>query len=214
MSILTFTRAIARVRPPRDPAGIGHTPEDARRRWRADEFRYPPYTYKLEYCLSDSCNLRVRGAAEREVLMGFLPGHTLAKCKGVLPSHDVRCAAVGNSFHTGVVASVLRCCLRPLIPTHIFPSQEELAVNFYNELTKSQAEVCAWSGEKPSLEDTVTWLDRLEQQTEAVPVSLAPGELQLVLRILSRCSYRGTDVHLDTLYVLSPRPIASSISGC
>ena len=211
VSLPTFTRSIPRLHPPRDPAGIGHTPEDARQRWRMDAFRYPPYTYKLEYCLSDSRHLRVCGAAEREVLMGFPPGHTLVKCKGVFPSQDIRCAEVGNSFHTGAVASILRCCLQPFIPAHQFPSQADIAKKFYLELVRAQAEVFTWCGEKPKLEDTETWLDRLEQQTEAVPLPLAPAELQLVLRILSRCSYRGTDVHLDTLTFYRPDrlPLAS-----
>ena len=48
----TFTRSIPRSKPPHMPAGISHTPREARKRWREDQFRYPPYTYKVEYCLS------------------------------------------------------------------------------------------------------------------------------------------------------------------
>ena len=131
--------------------------------------------------------------------MGFLPGHTLVKTKGTTISQDTRCASVGNSFHTGVVASILRCCLKRFLPQHKFPTQEELARNFHKELSLAQAEVFTWCGDKPALEDEETWLDRLEMQSEAIPKGMMPTELQRVLRILSQCSYRGTDVHLDTL---------------
>ena len=211
VSLPTFTRSIPRARPPRDPAGIGHTDSSALSRWREDSFRYPPYTYKLEYCLTDSLHLRVCGAAEREALMGFVPGHTYVKAKGMVITQDTRCASVGNSFHTGVVASILRCCLPRFLPHHHFPTQRELASNFHKELSLRQAEVFTWCGDKPSLEDEETWLDRLEMQTDAIPKSVVPTELQLVLRILSQCSYRGTDVHLDTLTFYRPDrlPLAS-----
>ena len=204
VSLPTFTRSIPRSRPPKDPAGIQHTPEDARERWRNDDYRFPPYTYKLEYCLWDGLHARVCGAAEREVLMGFKPGHTSVKVKGKMADQDLRCAAVGNSFHTGVVASILKCCLRPFLPHHPFPSQEELALSFYRELSQVPAEVFTWCGGRPKQEDTESWLDRLEQQSDAVPRSLPALELQLVAKILAQCSYRGTDVHLHTLTFYRP----------
>ena len=195
---------LGRSRPPKDPAGIHHTPEEAKERWRNDDYRFPPYTYKLEYCLWDGLHARVCGAAEREVLMGFKPGHTSVKVKGKMADQDLRCAAVGNSFHTGVVASILKCCLRPFLPHHPFPSQEELALSFYQELSRVPAEIFTWCGDKPKQEDTESWLDRLEQQSDAVPKSLPALELQLVAKILAQCSYRGTDVHLDTLTFYRP----------
>lgn len=98
----TFTRSIPRVRPPKDPAGIRHTPPDALQRWEEDQFRYPPYTYKFEHCVSNGTYARVLGAGEREALMGFFPGHTAVKDKhGLSSNQDVRCSCVGNSFHTG-----------------------------------------------------------------------------------------------------------------
>ena len=47
----TFTRAIRRARPPFQPAGLAHTGNEARLRWEADGFRFPPHTYKEAYCL-------------------------------------------------------------------------------------------------------------------------------------------------------------------
>lgn len=68
----------------------------------------------------------------------------------------------------------------------------------------TQAEVFAWCGEKPRKEAEETWLDRLEMQCDAVPPSMMSVELHLVIRILAQCSYRGTDVHLDTLTFYRP----------
>lgn len=53
--------------------------------------RYPPYTYKVEYCLTNEVELRVCAASERE-------------------------AAVGNSFHTGVVALLIKLGLEAKCP--------------------------------------------------------------------------------------------------
>lgn len=213
-SLPTFTRSIPRRKPPPSPAGLAHTPEDARQRWYEDDYRYPPYTYKTQFCLSDGSRLRVCGAAEREVLMGFLPGHTYVKSKqGVLANQDVRCSSVGNSFHTGVVSAILTQGLLRLFPNLCLPTPTEMAHNFFKVLGRTQKEIFVWRGEKPCLENRETWLDRLEQQSHAVtpPLPLKMGlEAALVLRLLDHLSYRGTDVHVDTLSFYRPDRLPKS----
>ena len=62
----TFTRSIPRARPPPDPAGLSETGPAGVARWEADQFRYPPYTYKDEYMvLTPECALRPLVAEER-----------------------------------------------------------------------------------------------------------------------------------------------------
>lgn len=59
----------------------------------------------------------------------------------------------------------------------------------------------------PIVEDDETWLDRLEQQSEAiVPRDLdeLQVQIQLVQRMAELASYRGTDVHVDTLSFYRP----------
>eukprot|EP00435_Cladocopium_sp_Y103_P043043 s851_g12.t1 len=85
---------------------------------QGDQFRYPPYTYKDEYMvLTPSCELRPFNAREREVLMGYQPGH----CRRLLKkppigaaeereAEDLQCSAIGNSFHTNAVARLLDHC--------------------------------------------------------------------------------------------------------
>ena len=47
----TFVRAIRRKKQTHLPAGIATTPKPARQRWRRDNWRYPPYHYRTEFCL-------------------------------------------------------------------------------------------------------------------------------------------------------------------
>ena len=204
----TFTRSIPRSRPPRDPAGLHHTPADARERWWHDDYRYPPYTYKLEHCVTNGIYARVLGAGEREALMGFFPGHTVVKEKaGIVSNQDVRCSCVGNSFHTGVVSCLVRQALLGKWLDLKLPTPTEMAKAFHSELGRSQKECFVWRGNEPDWEDTEDWLDRLEQQSFAVSAPLPGGmstEVMLILNIFRNVSYRGSDVHVDTLSFYRP----------
>ena len=72
----TCMKAIKRVAPPPGPAGLARTPEDARERWRSDDFRYPPYQYKEPYILWSPRGWRLLEASEREFLHGYVFLHT------------------------------------------------------------------------------------------------------------------------------------------
>lgn len=113
----TFTRAIPRTRPPPRPAGLGQTNEAAKKRWQEDSYRFPPYTYDERFMITTPRGqLRRLTADEREVLMGYPPGYTTSLAKkmeppvgktAVMALEDLRCRALGNSFHTGAVAVLL-----------------------------------------------------------------------------------------------------------
>ena len=90
------------------PAGIASTPSDARRRWKAHDWRYPPYQYKTAFCFRHKQKkrlVRVASANEREVLMFLGAGLTKyavnpTKVKGAPQElEDIRCSLIGNSFH-------------------------------------------------------------------------------------------------------------------
>jgi len=113
----TMTRAIRRKKPPPNPVGLEKADEETRRRWLGDQFRYPPYTYHKDFMILEDGALRPLRAKEREVLMGFPPGHTekLLKKKPTSEeekqsSEDLRSAAIGNSFHTNSVAALFDHC--------------------------------------------------------------------------------------------------------
>lgn len=204
-SLPTFTRSIPRRRPPAQPAGLAHTDAEARQRWVEDLHRYPPYTYKKEFCMEKCGFLRVACAGEREILMGFPPGHTRLRKKSL--SEDERCSMLGNSFHTTVVAGLLRACLLDKIPQLREMRFDTLVYDFEMEVRKCQKELYVGHGKVSILEDDEKWLDRLEQQSEAVRYPLAgrvPGEIALVMRLIEQISFRGTDVHVDTMSFFRP----------
>lgn len=205
VNLPTFTRSIPRYKPPVRPAGLHHTPEEARARWASDWFRFPPYTYKDEYCMTKGGFMRVACACEREILMGFSPGHTRLRKQDL--DEDTRCSMIGNSFHTTIVALLLRQCLLKHFPELESVSAESLHAGLVEELKISQREIYQGHQLKPKLEDNETWLDRLEQQSEAVPTSpskVKSLQVQLVMRFLENMSFRGTDVHIDTMSFFRP----------
>ena len=204
-SLPTFTRSIPRSKPPVKPAGLAHTEEEARKRWIADLHRYPPYTYKEQYCMEKNGFLRVACASEREILMGFPPGHTRLRKKQL--SEDERCSMLGNSFHATVVAGLLRACLVKFIPAVRERTLGKMVYDFGVEVKKCQKEIYTGHGKASVLECDETWLDRLEQQSDAVRYPLAgkvPAEIALVMRLIEQVSFRGTDVHVDTMSFFRP----------
>ena len=120
-------------------------------RYEQDCRRFPPYTYDDHFCLVPEGSAtrdyralaRVACASEREVLMGFLPGHTRRSQKGYtggvraleyFAEDTVRCALIGNSFHTTVVASLLSGQLRALGFAHVAVPPAVLTLRFMQEL--------------------------------------------------------------------------------
>ena len=110
----TLTRSVPRRRPPFCPAGLDSTEAVTQDRWKENEFRYPPYVYAEQFLVKGNGDvLRPLAAAEREVLMGYPRGYTSALLKKmpegqeeIRYAEDLRCAAIGNSFHTNTVAAI------------------------------------------------------------------------------------------------------------
>ena len=148
----TFTRAICRRRPPPGAPGLEVGTAHALERYRRDHFRFPPYTFADTHCLWPSAlgtdwashpELgRVACAAEREMLLGFLPGHTRATHKGHneglkgaenFAEECVRCSLLGNSFHTLSVSMFLGSLLRDASFVHLCVSPRILHERFIAE---------------------------------------------------------------------------------
>eukprot|EP00435_Cladocopium_sp_Y103_P046554 s680_g13.t1 len=130
----TFTRPIKRRRPPPDPAELAYCSEAAKTRWQGDCYRYPPYTYEDRFLLKDSNGDFYKvPAGSREILMGFPKGHTKKLDRELFAKaeerhtkkldrelfakaeeseeQDARQNALGNSFHTTTVATLLGAVL-------------------------------------------------------------------------------------------------------
>ena len=143
----TFTRAIRRRRPPPRPAGLAGCDEESKARWVEDEYRFPPYTYKSEYMVSNEAGaVRPLKAAERELLMGYLPGHVKMlhrdpekaredALKSKL-AEDAECSALGNSFHTGAVAALFDLLLWSMGKKKSLMGAEKIQQTFLDQLTE------------------------------------------------------------------------------
>ena len=122
----TFVRPIPRSTPPLSPAGLKSSPPAALERWRQDEYRYPPYQYKVSNLVAQGalgcprapsgCRLRPLTSCERAVRLGFpwdhcQPAVKKGDCLKVRDAEDVRCGLLGNSFAVPVVAKLLGLAL-------------------------------------------------------------------------------------------------------
>lgn len=112
-----FTRAIPRRNPPKEPVGLQSCDRSRIDRWKEDQMKFPPYTYRPEFLIRHAKGeevKRVASATERERLLGYLTGYTLGLYRKQAETEDerrkqtvAREAAIGNSFHTVVVACLM-----------------------------------------------------------------------------------------------------------
>eukprot|EP00435_Cladocopium_sp_Y103_P040117 s199_g10.t2 len=214
----TFTRAIVRKKPSPDPAGLGDTPDGARARWEGDQFRYRPYTYRDEYMiLTPACELRPLNAQEREVLMGYQPGHCMRLLKKPpetpeekRAAEDLQCSALGNSFHTNAVACLCRKGAREIVQSSM--AQQITKVNISEPPLEEDPEATTTIDRD---EDTIsvrgaTFAEDMERKSHST--KLLADELHdemklsslVVAAYLRRQEYRGSDVRLDISAVYRP----------
>eukprot|EP00435_Cladocopium_sp_Y103_P041711 s423_g11.t1 len=119
----TFMKSIPRVRPPPFPAGLDKCDEDTRQRWQSDSFRFPPYQYAKKYLLEHpSKGLRLLDSSEKELLLGFGPGHT-ASCRSASEAkanmtafEDSRLSLCGDSFSIPSFALIGAMLCSELVP--------------------------------------------------------------------------------------------------
>eukprot|EP00435_Cladocopium_sp_Y103_P043576 s1827_g12.t1 len=217
----TMTRCIPRNRPPPDPAGLKAASAAAVARWEGDRFRYPPYTYADEFMvLTPECELRPLKADEREILMGYQPGHTEKLLKKApeteedrRQAEDIRCSAIGNSFHTNAVACLLDHALATMGLKERKGAKEIVESSMAQQITRCQ------SGEPPLVEEAGEKAELLDDcDTLSVGGALAAEALEkkgqsarlseelhdekrlcskLVAAFIRRQEYRGSDVRLD-----------------
>lgn len=119
----TFMKAIKRTHPPREPAGLARTDWWAQQRWVESDYRYPPYQFKEQFLLKQAGSApRVLDSSEREILLGYGPGHT----KSCLPAssakqsyeryEDIRCSLCGDSFAISSFAIIGAVLCQDLTP--------------------------------------------------------------------------------------------------
>ena len=176
--------------------------------------------------------------------MGFLPGHTRRSQKGYtggvraleyFAEDTVRCALIGNSFHTTVVASLLSGQLRALGFAHVAVPPAVLTLRFMqelldfeqsgrgrivDELIDIQSHVVAPGALPAQLdprinqeEEDALWgdFDTLfpdhRVPFEPTAVQRHAGALWLVEAHLRSSSSRGSEVRADFSLPMMPRPL-------
>ena len=83
----TFMKSIKRSQPPPVPAGYSRASAETLQRWREDSYRFPPYQYGDRFLLHHpEHGSRLLDSTERELLLGFGPGHT-STC---MPASDMK----------------------------------------------------------------------------------------------------------------------------
>lgn len=100
----TFTRPIMRKEPPPSPAGLERASDKAKRRWKGDSYRLPPYAYEDSNLVRDGQGPRRLSPEEQLQMMGFNSDHLTLKSK---MSGDQKGHFIGNSFHAVAVARLL-----------------------------------------------------------------------------------------------------------
>ena len=180
----TFTTSRPRAAPGNRPAGLWQCQSWERDRWEADKFRFPPYVYRDQHCLSNSSGeLRLPSIAEKEVAMGFPLDYT-APCmpKGQQSGEsymDARHTLVGNSWHVPVVAWLLQGLFYPL------------------GLTPCKDLVDVVNGASPGTSSNLQgFLRRPPMQRMVVPVDSA-GEDTLSSKLMTFVSIKGEDLMLQ-----------------
>ena len=216
----TFTRPIVRKRPPPQPAGYEHSSREALERWKEDKYRFPPYTYEEKFLLLGKDGARHKLPADsRELLMGYPKGHTkkldreLFLKKSQSEAEDARQAAIGNSFHTGTVATLLGTILFHM---GILPRAKGPDVLLQEFMMDNEAEGYFHSEDAAS---TSTRADRpLGHQEEEEQLMLLESDQpdldearshqelmsRLVSHFLRKVEFRGSDIRLDADVIFRP----------
>ncbi len=100
----TAMKAIKRVKPPPDPAGLDRCNSDAVARWASDDYRFPPYHYQERFLFWKNDRWRLANSSEKEILLGYGWGHTklcfsASKIKQSTSRYeDERLSLLGDSF--------------------------------------------------------------------------------------------------------------------
>eukprot|EP00438_Fugacium_kawagutii_P020958 Skav211849 [mRNA] locus=scaffold305:925833:932175:+ [translate_table: standard] len=230
----TFTRAIPRKRPPPSPAGIRQCNEETLKRWELDQMKIPPYTYQEDFLFHNTKlpgQKRVASSEERERLMGFKTGYTLALFKKEATSTEEensreveRQAALGNSFHTVVLAGLLDLCLWSAGVVVDPQGIDAIVSRAHEDLSKPRLGSAAERADDAPSEGAASMAEISEAISELEPSRIewlrssqdpALGwrdpkilSLRLVHHFLRRTEFRGSDVRLDLQQVYRPDAVA------
>ena len=174
----TFTRALPRKGPPKQPAGMANASREAVARWRADHYRFQVYQYEACHLVQrPDGQLRVPSVMEREKLMGFPAGYVSAGVSTkitVAEAFNLGACMIGNSFNVYCISFLLDELLAHCDKTYV-PRQLDRI------LSRGEVAPVAWC-DKPLFDSTT--------QPDA-------HACMLVQEFMRQGDRGGTDVKLD-----------------
>ena len=190
---------------------------------------YPPYTFKPEFLFRNEASgeSRVANSSEREVLMGYKRGYTLALFKKPAVEKAekwreevCRCASLGNSFHCPTVAILMDLWLwSRKIRTDVLGAtailamwhkeMEEITSRRFNrekgeeygiDMSETEAESLALLPERRMY--SPKWFVPSEEWHEAE--KMKEMAQTIVHHYLRRMEFRGSEVRLDLGLLFKP----------
>ena len=190
----TCMKAIKRLQPPPRPAGLDRTPQPARDRWAADDFKYPPYQYKDQYVIWRGNSWRLIDSSERELLHGYGWGHT-SVCmsasdikKDVQAYEDLRCSLVGDSFSLYSFAIFAWSACASLLPGMTY------------------AHLCSRMGMAPGFCAPSSSSCPLARRLVYANDMCTKGDVSSLGRLLlTRVNHTGSDIGISTGAVMNPK---------
>lgn len=119
----TCMKSLPRTVPPVKPAGLDKCSEATIKRWKEDQYRYPPYQYDRRFVITSPSTWRLLNATEKELLLGYGFNHTnlcwsASKQKGDPVGYsDCRHRLLGDSFSIFSFVLLAAACCRKFLPT-------------------------------------------------------------------------------------------------
>lgn len=192
----TAMKCIVRNRPPLKPAGIQKCSEEALQRYRADQFRYPPYQYQDQYIFyTSSGTWRTVGAEEKELLMGFGWKHThlcmnASEIKSSYQQYDdLRHSLLGDSFN--IFSFVIPCAAL---------CKDFLPALTYRHITLRMGLA---PGYRNSVRLACPLARKLQYGYQDKTTDVVMEDLNK--HLLARTNHTGSDVRITTGEVLNPK---------
>ena len=189
-------KAIPRKRPLERPAGINRCDYDTIERWKADQYRFPPYHYMEQYVIWVNNRWRLTNSAERERLLGYGEGHTkvcmsasdIKRSKQAY--EDERLSLLGDSFSIfSFVVPAAALCFRFLPKLH------------YATLARRM-------GMAPGFRSPLRWEVPISKTLGyGFPGSCSFSVMDLNRLLLTKVNHTGSDIRITTGEILCPKSV-------
>ena len=192
----TCMKAIKRSAPPTKPAGLERCDSNSIARWKADDYRYPPYQYSEQFIFwTKQDTWRTVSAEEKELLLGYGWKHT-SLCynardikKSFQQYDDERNSLLGDSFsiYSFIIPAVALC-------------QRYISRVCYKHL-------CRRMGLSPGFRCGLRFVAELSRHLNYGGINLNSETSVKILNklLLSRTNHTGSDVRISTGEFLNPK---------